>query len=156
MSWWDDLLGRFKTNTAPEESEFDKYAREQEEAEAKATAEAEARRKGKVGAVGDPRAEHLSDAELDKLIADLIKKSGGGTEPVQAPDWVPEHLREQWNLLDENDRSSMTRKYLESQSSGSQPGYVDKKGAPKLKIVQDEAFARSGLKSGDVVCIRIP
>lgn len=34
--------------------------------------------------------------------------------------------------------------------------YRDKEGAPKLKIMQDAAFMRSGLKSGDTVCIRIP
>src|SRR3990167_6306631 len=42
------------------------------------------------------------------------------------------------------------------QGDGSQPQYEDVKGAPKLKIVQDAAFERSGLKSGDTVCIRIP
>lgn len=44
---------------------------------------------------------------------------------------------------------------MKDRAAGGKPEYKTAKSGVRLKVVQDEAFQRSGLKTGDVVCIRI-
>ena len=57
--------------------------------------------------------------------------------------------------LNNSDLSDLAMGILEAQRSGRSMQYQDRKDFPRLKILQDEAFQRSGLKPGDTVCIRV-
>lgn len=67
---------------------------------------------------------------------------------------LPERYRAAGPGMTDSDVSSLIKKSLVESDSGI--GGMKKGRSVKLKIVQDDAFVRSGLKSGDTVCIKIP
>jgi hypothetical protein len=105
--------------------------------------------------IDDPRASALPDSDIRALVRKMIENQEGPKgDPSQL---VPEHLRDQFGSLSSTSQDAIARKRFETLlENPSGIGYRVREGAPKLRIMQDDAFMRSGLKSGDVVCIKIP
>lgn len=77
--------------------------------------------------------------------------------PEGAEKLLPPHVQDMWPYLPDQVKRKALQDQLDRRiKDPTGVGYNSREGKPKLKIVQDEAFRNSGLKSGQVVCIRIP
>ena len=103
-----------------------------------------------------PGTELLQGKERNKMIYDALQRQAAG--PQKGASFLPPEIASMAGdipegVMDDLVKEQLKRRFKEGPSG---VGYEARKGAPHLKIMQDDAFMRSGLKSGDTVCIKIP
>lgn len=101
----------------------------------------------------------LSGRDVSRLVAQRARqqtKGRGSKSRVNRQGLIealPQNARELVGGLTDSGVNRLTQRLIRNKIS---PKFRRKRGAPKLRIKQDANFRKSGLKSGDTVCIRIP